>query len=471
MLPSLAAMLMGSTAALAVPVALPAHSFHEDHVLGTSLDVTLVSASDEMAALAMQAIQAEIARLDPILSGWRNDSELALLNRTGRHTASPELFAVVASGEAWREKSGGAFNLGLGTLTAAAPEARGTIAATLQQASLTLEPQTRTIQRPQELQLAVDGIAKGYIIDRALEAARSVPGIQGAMIDIGGDLRCWGAAPNGAAWRIGIADPQNLADNAAPCAAITVSNAAVATSGTGARRHAILDPLTGEMRRDVLMATAVAPTAADADALATIFHVLPPEQSLALADSLPGVAAHVIGADGTAHASQGWVRLAQNGAPRPGMLAPAWPAGFSLKIDYEIPQITGGRRVRVPYVTIWITNAAGEPVRTLAYYADKLRFMRENYVFWEKIGAANPGLVDSVTRPTRPPGAYSISWDGRDDAGKPVPQGHYTVNVEASREHGGHNIQRIEIDLGAAPANGAAAAQQEIGAIKVTYGK
>jgi thiamine biosynthesis lipoprotein len=471
MLPSLAAMLMGSTASLAAPVSLPAHSFHDDHVLGTSLDVTLVSGSEEMAALAMQAIRAEIARLDPILSGWRSDSELMTLNQSRSHAASAELYDVVAAGEAWRQTSGGAFNLGLGTLAAAAPEARPALAARLQQASLTLEPQSRTITRPEGVQLAIDGIAKGYIIDRALEAARRVPGIQGAMIDIGGDLRCWGASPDGAGWRIGVANPQDLADNAAPCATIRLQNAAVASSGAGARAHAILDPATGAMRSDVLMATAVAPTAADADALATIFHVLPSEQSLALADSLPGVAAHVVGADGTAHASQGWVQLAQNGAPRPSLLAPAWPVGFSLKIDYEIPVITGGRRVHVPYISIWVTNAAGEPVRALANYADKPRFMPENYVFWDKVGGANPALVTAVTRPTRPPGAYSISWDGRDDAGKPVPQGRYTINVEASREHGGHNIQRIDIDLGAAPANGGAGVQQEIGTIKVTYGK
>jgi thiamine biosynthesis lipoprotein len=435
------------------------------------MDVTIVSASGEMASLALQEVRAEINRLDAILSGWRGDSELARLNSASLHAASPEMFEVVAAGERWREMSGGVFHLGLGTLAGAPPEARGAMAATLQQASLVLDPQARTIQRPAGMQLAIDAIAKGYIIDRALEAAQRVPGIQGAMIDIGGDLRCWGMAPNGRAWTIGVADPHNLADNAAPCEMLTLGDGAVATSGMGVRTHAILDPVTGETRHDLRMVTAVAPTAADADALATIFHVLPPEQSMVLADSLQGVAAQVVAADGNVHVSQGWVRLAQNGAPRPGMLAPAWPTGFSLKIDYEIPQIAGGRRVRVPYVSIWITNAAGEEVRTLANYADKPRFMRENYVFWDKIGAANQALVDAVTRPTRPPGAYSITWDGRDDAGRPVAQGRYTVNVEASREHGGHNIQRIEVDLSANPTSAAAAAQQEIGAVKVTFGK
>jgi len=45
------------------------------------------------------------------------------------------------------------------------------------------------------------------------------------------------------------------------------------------------------------------------------------------------------------------------------------------------------------------------------------------------------------------------------------------VNIEAAREHGGHSLQRIDIDAGAAPADGDAAAQQELGAAHVSYGR
>ncbi len=74
-----------SGAALVAPAhGAAAHLFHADHVLGTSLDMAVVSASAPMAELAMALVRAEIARLDAILSGWRDDSELALLNRVGR---------------------------------------------------------------------------------------------------------------------------------------------------------------------------------------------------------------------------------------------------------------------------------------------------------------------------------------------------------------------------------------------------
>ena len=38
------------------------------------------------------------------------------------------------------------------------------------------------------------------------------------------------------------------------------------------------------------------------------------------------------------------------------------------------------------------------------------------------------------------PGNYTLTWDGKDDEGKLVKAGKYTVCVEAAREHGGHDI-------------------------------
>ncbi len=362
---------------------------------------------------------------------------------------------MIAAGEAWRARSGGAFDLG-----AASPGG----------GKLRLDADRRTIHRPPGLVLGVDAIAKGYIIDRAVAAARAVPGIDGVMIDIGGDLCCSGLSPAGKALAHRCRRSSDLADNAPPLALLAVTQGAVASSGRGLRGHAILDPVTGRMN-NVAMATAVAPTAMDADALATIFHVLPVGRALALADSLPGVAAHIVQCDGGIAVSKGWERLAQAAPAKPAAASGPWPEGFTVKIDYTVPRFTSSLRLYPPYVTIWITDAAGEPVRSLVFHAARERWMRENYVYWERVGKDNPKIVDAITRPTRGPGAYSFTWDGRDDNRKPVPQGRYTVNIEASREGGGHSIQRIPVDLGAAPASFGIEADEELGMAKVTYGR
>jgi thiamine biosynthesis lipoprotein len=326
------------------------------------------------------------------------------------------------------------------------------------------------------VRFAIDGLAKGYIIDRALDAARALPGVKGLMVDIGGDLRCWGQAPSGDGWRVGVVDAANCGDNAAPVAIIDLTDKAAATSGRSNRIQTIFDPRTGLEADKIVMATAVANNAADADALASAFSVMAPSDSLALAEKLPGVAAHIATSDGRIFQTSNWAGMVvaqANTAPRSAVDAKAgtaWPTGFSLKIDYEVPNITSGRRPHPPYVTIWVTNAQGNLVRTLAFYANKARYMPENYVFWNRFGAGQADKIYSVTRPTRPPGRYTLDWDGLDDHGQPVPQGKYTINIEAAREHAGHSIQRIDLVLGSANVSGGAAAQDELGASQARYG-
>src|ERR1051325_1778113 len=45
-------------------------------------------------------------------------------------------------------------------------------------------------------------------------------------------------------------------------------------------------------------------------------------------------------------------------------------------------------------------------------------------------------MVDAISRPTRPPGKYTVIWNGKDDHGKPLPRGEYTLCIDAAREHG-----------------------------------
>ena len=466
---SLGAVLLGGVAIVAAAPAEAGWNFHFDHVLGTSLDIVAVTADQKLAALAADVARAEIARLDAILSGWRSDSELQKLNAVPQMAVSRDLFNVIAQSESWRARTGGAFSARLGLLEQTGD---ASLAPGIDQAEVGLDAGSLTVTRPQNVRFAVDGIAKGYVIDRALEAARNLPGVKGLMVDIGGDLRCWGQSPSAGGWRIGVVDACNGADNAAPAAVLTLDNKAVATSGRGARMQTIFDPKNGVAQRNTVMATAVANCAADADALASAFAVMKPADSLKLADSLPGVATHIVDADGVTYVSRDWngVQLAQNTPQKPAAVAAAgaWPPGFAVNIEYESLPPFGGFRARNPYVVVYITNEAGNLVRTLMYSADKYRYMRENYVFWNKFGE-NANL-DSVVRPTRPAGHYTLQWDGKDNNGRAVPQGKYTINVEAAREHGFHSIQRIELNLGTAAAAGTAAAIEDMGVAKASYG-
>lgn len=460
--------LMGAAALVAPAQAeTGAWRFHADHVLGTSLDLAVVARKPVAAALAIDAARTEIARLDRILSGWRSDSELIALNAADEMPVSSDLFAVIAACERWRTISGGAYSARIGKLLTACDAA---LAGRIQNADVRLEPATRTIHRPRDVVFAVDGLAKGYVIDRALAAAACVPGVDGMMVDIGGDLKCWGASPDGKGWRIGVVEPGEAFDNAVPRSHLLVNNQAVATSGRSSRGQLTLTPSTGRASH-IAYATVVADHAADADALATAFSVLPPEQSLALADRLPGVAARLVGSDGSQAVSGRWRQFC---AAVPGQLAQAsdaqWPAGFGLNIEYEVPKISTGT-YHNPYVAIWITDESRKLVRTMLVLGNETRYREENYVYWRRFGRNDVKLVDSVTRPTRAPGTYTIKWDGLDDAGKKAPQGKYVLNIEAAREKGGHSVQRLELTLGADGAVVEAKPDGEVGKVRATYGR
>jgi len=463
---------LGATAAaLSLPWQAEGHvwRFHADHVLGTSFDMTVVAPRPLAGALAIDAARSEINRLDPILSAWRSDSELVALNTAARHAASPDLFAVIAACEDWRARTGGAYSARVGRVLQACGDRALAVAANA--AGLRLDPVSRTIERPEAVVFAVDGLAKGYVIDRALERAACVPGVEGVMIDIGGDLRCWGKPARGEGWRIGVVDVYDPSDNAATPVQLSLRDRAVATSGRSTRNQPIVSPLTGAHTVHASYATAIANRAMDADALATAFLVLQPHDSIALADTLPDVAARIVTVDGSEHVSKRWQdycaqttpqRIAQDGG--------GWPAGFALNIAYDVPRVATSS-YHNPYMALWITDENRKLVRTLLVLGTEGRYREENYVYWRRFGRLNTKQVDSVSKPTRAPGHYTLKWDGLDDSGKKVPQGTYVLNIEASREKGGHTVQRLELTLGATAAMVEVPAAEEIGKVRATYGR
>lgn len=486
------ALLSAAGAAAFVGAAAPAEAgawrFHADHVLGASLDLSVRGVSEGDALLAFSAARAEIARLDALLSVWRDDSEIATLNRSTALRVSPDLYAMLAAGERWRAKTDGAFNTQLGAVQAlwraaacdgAEPDA-AILARAAQAAACAPEfdARARTIKRAEGAAFAPDALAKGFIIDAALAAARvAAPNATGLLVDIGGDMRVWGA------WRVGISDPSDGADNAAPLAVLALNNQALATSGRGPRDvivngqpHAhIFSPRDGRPVRDIVSASVVAARAADADALASAFCVMAPRDSLALANRLPGVEALIWAQDGVQYESAGWRDLVLREAPPraiPIQAPPAtpWPANFQLSVSYEIPEIASAN-YRKPFVLIWITNANREVVRTLLMLGQREQWQDDNYIWWRRVGRFQPGIVDAISRPTRAPGRYDVVWDGLNDAGQLVSQGAYTLNIEAVREHGGHSYVSTPLTLGAAPVSASTAADAELGVARIAYGR
>lgn len=475
------------------------HRFHQTHVLGTSFDAVLVGLNDDEAVQVMSRMLQEIERLDRVLSIWREDSEISQLNQQQVLTASPDLFAVIAACEQWRDQTCGAFSARLGDLFKQWQSAHGITAAKntdwqrtaeqMSQATVGLDPLTRTILRPDVVRFAPDGLAKGYVIDRvmavALETQPKLTGrLSGLLVDIGGDVRVWGQAPRETGWQIGVRTAGTRVDNQPSTTVLNLNHQAVAFSGRGARdwisshdqtAHShLFSPMTGLPLDQVEQAVVVAPITADADALATALAAMDAVEGLALVESLAGVEAQVSMTDGQQWQSSGWQDLVAR-APVAQMQTVSsagavatpnaanttrWPSGFQAVLELNIPKLNTPN-YRAPYVVVWITDAQKKLVRSLQVWGNDPKWMDTNYVWWRRYGRKLE--VDSLAQPSRKAGQYRLVWDGKNDAGEQLPAGEYTIHVEAAREHGDHSYQSFLLKAEPKPSLQQSAAQQELG--------
>ena len=104
-----------------------------------------------------------------------------------------------------------------------------------------------------------------------------------------------------------------------------------------------------------------------------------------------------------------------------------------------------------PYVAVWIEDKDRFPVRTVASGTTASPATSRN---------SEPGLAATASRhgggvanrrhrherDARRREVH-LQWDGKDNAGKPVRAGTYTVCIEASREHGTYQIIRQDMDF------------------------
>ena len=134
------------------------------------------------------------------------------------------------------------------------------------------------------VQIDLNSIAKGYTVDLVADSLEAF-GIEDYMVNIGGEIRCKGYNSKGERWSIGIETPYdgNMSMDSFE-KIIYVADRAVATSGnyrrfylteSGQKVAHTIDPKTGlSAVSNLLSATVVAPTCAEADAAATMLMSL-----------------------------------------------------------------------------------------------------------------------------------------------------------------------------------------------------
>jgi len=256
---------------------------------GTYLEVT--SPYEQAAAI----VEAEFRRLEKIFNNYDMSSELSRLNQTCSVAVpvSPELIEVLEICRRLYDATGGAFDVSRGQLYRfwKGGIAEGNLnglpsqeaIALLQEAGgmnyIDIDSERRTVRIAKAgLEIDLGAIAKGYMVDKAVERLRR-HGIDSALINAGGDL--YGLGKNGMRpWRVGVRDPE---DKTQVIADWDLSDEAAATSGgyeqffevDGQFFSHIIDPRSGYPAvSGILSVSVVSKDCATADALATAFYVM-----------------------------------------------------------------------------------------------------------------------------------------------------------------------------------------------------
>ena len=288
--------------------------------MGTLVTITVVHPDGEAARWMVEGAFAELTRLEGILTRHRSESPLGRLNRTGRLEDAPaELLEVLGAGLALAERSGGAFDptvLPLLRLWERAEAAGARPHETALRAAHDRVDWRRVRVAGREVRLegtgtevSLDGIAKGFVVDRTVETLVSA-GAERVMVDAGGDVATGGDGSTADPWTVAVQAPR---DPASAAGGVRLGGRAVATSGdylrsftTDRAHHHILDPRTGRSPEVAASASVVAGRAMDADGLSTALLVLGPSDGLALLERVPDAEALVVDKDGRAWPSQGF---------------------------------------------------------------------------------------------------------------------------------------------------------------------
>jgi thiamine biosynthesis lipoprotein len=290
------------------------------YVMGTSVQVQAIGGDEATRRAAIDEAFAAFAEVDRLMSNYRDDSELAVINRVAGHDAvvvSDPMFSLLDAARRVSTASNGAFDITVGPLvrlwgfhdkqphepTAAELAA---VRPLIDYRNLVLDTERHTARFTHPgVELDLGGIAKGFAVEIAAGVLRR-HGLSG-FIDAGGNQYLLGTPLGKQIWTVGIKNP-DVPDRV--LGVVETGEISVSTSAdyynflvaNGRQYGHILDPRTLQPSTAALSVTILSPDGTLADAMSKAAFILGPQAGLALVDSFPGMSAVMVyrKPDGTA---------------------------------------------------------------------------------------------------------------------------------------------------------------------------
>jgi thiamine biosynthesis lipoprotein len=285
-----------------------------DGIMGTRIVVELWATDRAQGEAAIEAVLAEMRRVDQAMSTYKSTSELSQVNARAAQEPvriSSELFDLLSASLEYSRITEGAFDITYASVgylydfrKHVRPDERQIADAlpgiNYRHIKLDRSNQTVRFARP-GVRIDLGGIGKGHAVDRGI-AVLQARGIDRALVTAGGDSRIIGDR-FGKPWVVGIRHPDRKDE---VIARIPLEDAALSTSGdyeryfdeNGVRYHHIIDPKTGHSASKVRSATIIGPTATRTDGLSKTAFVLGPEKAIEIYNRLEDIDAVLVTPEG-----------------------------------------------------------------------------------------------------------------------------------------------------------------------------
>lgn len=241
------------------------------------------------------AVQEIITEIDNCMSPYKNNSALSRFNRnntTSWQPTPPSICTVTKEALRLAHLTKGAFDPTIGPIVSrfGFGPIKGDEGQVGKYQDIHVEYAAIRKTTP-SLTLDLCGIAKGYALDRIITGLEEL-GIDDTFVEIGGEVRTIGRHPMGREWRVAIEDPKTRSFSTQRI--ITPKGLALATSGhsvngikTRSETSHIIEPkLKRPAKQSLLSVSVLAPTAMEADALATALCAIGAIKGIELANEL-----------------------------------------------------------------------------------------------------------------------------------------------------------------------------------------
>ena len=290
--------------------------------MGTFVSMTLIHPSRDEAEEAMGLAFEEINRLTKLMNRFSQSTAVGQLNREGiLRDVPPEVAEVIGQALRYFKLTNGAFDITVepivdlymkrfskGDKTPPSEQELNDALSRVGSENIIFKGHSISF-RKDGMGITLDGIAKGYIVDKASEVLSS-KGIKNHLINAGGDIRTTGHAKGKRPWTIAIQDPKEKGHYPD---IIKINNGAIATSGNYEVYfdkekifHHIINPKTGHSPLETTSASVVARTAMEADALSTSTFIMGPMHAIGFINSLPECECLLITRKNKMLRSSGW---------------------------------------------------------------------------------------------------------------------------------------------------------------------